>query len=102
LDARHQAVEVRCGLRSHTNRTYISGRTDYLVLAITVPNKYGKQDFLVQDPKAKTLIELELMDCMSFPGLDVFQIAQHFSRPDLPGVRYIYEYTDGFLVPRQE
>jgi len=72
LDARHQAVEVRCGLRSHTNRTYISGRTDYLVLAMTIPDHHEKQGFLVQDPKVGDLDELGLIDCMLFPDLDIF------------------------------
>ena len=74
LDARHQAVEVRCGHRSHTNRTYISGRTDYLVSAITIQDQDKKQDFLVQDPRVKTptLDELQLTDCMLFLDFGIF------------------------------
>jgi len=74
LDAWHQAVEVRCGHQSHTNRTYISGRLDYLVSAITIQDQNKKQDFLVQNSEVKnpTLDELKLTDCMLFLDFGIF------------------------------
>ena len=67
LDARHQAVEVRCGLGNHTNRTYISGRTDYLVLTTTTSDENQKPGCVQASP---TVDQLTLKDCMPSPILD--------------------------------
>lgn len=67
LDAHHQAIEVRCGVENQTNRTYLSGRTDYLFVAITTLDKDQRPSFW---QNRITSEDLNLGDCMSFLHLN--------------------------------
>ena len=67
LDAHHQAIEVRCGVENQTNRTYLSGRTDYLFVAITKLDTDWGPSFWTSKI---TSSNLQLEDCMSLSCLD--------------------------------